>query len=434
MTELISLWAAVTRRWFGVCLLTLGGALSAAGLNLAIPVTYTATAQLFLATPIWNDSTAISDAAAVPLLTSYGDQFTQQRMASYQRLALTPVVTGPVADSTGLTAEQLSQRIVTRPVPDTVILEIAVQDGSAETAATLADAVANQLTEVIRQVEKPSYNRESPVQPVLIRPAGPPSSPTSPRVLLNITAGVGIGLLLGVTHAMVRESQPRRRRTGAADAAVPLGVLRAADLDTDGGAPVVMSEDVRFLRVQLVNATKENETNTILLAAPHASEYAWEVGVQLANALSEKGFRTVLVLADFGMQITGRFGPGLGDILLGSADLAGVLAGSRSGPAVVLAGMAPRNRTAALTGNRMDKVLSVLSHAYDYTLVVAPAILESSDAADLADRMSGTVLVVPPGQADPLTLEESRRLLRGAGSTYLGAIVVNDSEARLVAR
>lgn len=436
MTELKTLWAAVTRRWFGVCLLTLVGALSTAGLNLALPVTYTATAQLFLATPIWNDSTAIPDAAAVPLLASYGDEFSQQRMASYQRLALTPVVTGPVADAAGggLTADGLSRRIVTRPVPDTVILEISVDDGSAAGAATLANGVANQLAEVIRQVEKPSYNRESPVQPVLIRAATPPSGPSSPRVMLNIAAGVCIGLLIGVTYAMLREAQPRRRRSGGGDTAPPLGVLRAADLDTDGATPVVMSEDTRFLRVQLVNATKHNTTNIIALSAPHASEYVWEVGVQLTNALAEKGHSAVLVLADFGMQVTGRPGPGLGDVLLGSADLADVLAGQAGGPAVVPAGTAPRNHTAALTGNRMDTVLSVLAHAYDYTLVVAPAVLESSDAADLADRMSGSVLVCPPGQSDPSTVDAGRRLLRGAGATYLGTIVITDTEARLVAR
>ncbi len=68
-----------------------------------LPVVYEASAKIVVAAPYWNDSTALMD----PNMgggkeRAWGDEFTQQRMASYAGLVTTPLVTGRVSERLGL--------------------------------------------------------------------------------------------------------------------------------------------------------------------------------------------------------------------------------------------------------------------------------------------------------------------------------------------
>ena len=53
-----ALFAMARAHWFAIAVCCLLGALAAAGLSMLIPVTYDASARIFVATPNWNDNTA----------------------------------------------------------------------------------------------------------------------------------------------------------------------------------------------------------------------------------------------------------------------------------------------------------------------------------------------------------------------------------------
>ena len=191
---------------------TLLGAAAAGLINLMLPVVYEATTKIVIATPYWNDSTAVipdetagDGGYATENSQTYGDEFSQQRMGSYARLVSTPLVTDRVNERLrlGQSGEDLAKKVTGRMVPDTVILEVLAQDASPVKAATIADATAQQTIDVIKELERPPYTTVSPVQPVLTEPASVPSYPISPRTLPNIACGAIIGFLLGLAWLAV---------------------------------------------------------------------------------------------------------------------------------------------------------------------------------------------------------------------------------------
>ena len=183
MTGMKALLAVVRDKLLVLIIWTLAGAAVAGGINLLVPVVYEANAKVFIATPYWNDSTALADpnvGGAQNL--AYGDEFTQQRMTSYERLVSTPIVTDTVAEQLrlGESGEQLATRLTGRAVPETVMLQINAQDTSPARAAAIADMAARRTIEVIKAVERPPNNAVPAVQPVLFEPASIPNGP-SPR-------------------------------------------------------------------------------------------------------------------------------------------------------------------------------------------------------------------------------------------------------------
>ena len=444
MTDLRELFNIARRRWFPVVALALTGALIAAAVNLIVPVTYVASARLFIATPTWNDSTAITEQTGGQKLSSYGDEFSQMRIATYQRLATSPGVTLPVIDKLqlDLTPNELANRITCRAVPDTVMLDLQVRDQSAAQSAAIANAAAEQLAEYIKQLEKPSYSAASPIQPVMIRPAAIPQKASSPRVLLNIASGAAIGLLVGLTLAFILENRVRSRVPAwKPESGAPvgddgtLGVLEMVETDDGVDASqwaTELDEDARFFRLRVSAAMADVGASTLLLTCPRTCEWVWRTAVKLASAFAEVGSSTVVVIADFELQLEDEETvPGLGDVLAGEANIDSVVRRDPSGRlSMVLPGTVPNSPTAAYADRAMATVVAALTSLFDHVLVAGPAVLDRSAAVDLAGKLDASVLVVPT-QAGREDIEDSERLMRTARTPYLGRVISVGAAAAL---
>lgn len=438
MNGLVELLKVTQKRAMIVVAATLVGALLAAGLNLIVPVTYVATARVFIATPNWNDSTAIPDQAGMKVETAYGDEFSQMRIGSYERLATSPAVTQPVIDKLQLdmTPTQLASVITCRAVPDTVMLDLQVRDGSADRSAAIANAIADQLAAFIGQLERPAYNAVSPIQPVVIRPATMPQTPSSPRVLWNIASGACIGLLIGITLAFMLEARSRGRavaatsRSGNWDEGTTLGVLNVGADDSDHRGPLSatdLDEDARFFRLRLSSSMADRNARTLLLTTPRTSTDAWRTAVTLAVALGEIGTTAVVVTADFGLRIDGASGPGLGDVLDGNATLDEVMRRDRSrNLGFVPPGATPGNPSASLSSHGLQNLIAGLRESFDVVIIIGAAVLETAAVVDLAGRADVSVLVLPSLSSDD-DAEESERLLSMSPTPFLGRVITVDA-------
>jgi capsular polysaccharide biosynthesis protein len=82
---------------------------------------------------------------------SSGSTFMKEVARSYADLASTPFVLQPVIEELGLheTAEELAEDVSTRIPDDTVVIEVTVTDDSGERAATIANAIAQRLVDVV---------------------------------------------------------------------------------------------------------------------------------------------------------------------------------------------------------------------------------------------------------------------------------------------
>jgi len=434
MTGMGALLAVMRRKLLALIIWTLSGAAAAGGINLLLPVVYEATAKIVVATPYWNDSTALDDpnfGGATNLAA--GDEFTQQRMTSYERLVTTPMVTDRVterlrlSESTGDLANKLSGHVV----PETVILDVKAQDASPARAATIADAAAQQTIEVIKSFEKPPYIVVSPVQPLLFEPARVPFRPISPRTLLNIVSGAVVGFLLGLTYfatsTATRDKRRLARIRGGNGTFVdePSGALGVVVVDEQ--PPVgANNTDVKLLRIEVAHRLAEAGVQSLVMTSPRATSATGRVAARLANALTEAGSPTIVVGADFPAEHDDST-VGLGDLLSTSSTLeAAIQTDSRTGLSWIPSGTGPEDPTREFTGAKMRDLLTELADRYRYVIVVAPATLELADAVDLASLSGASLLVDLVAQNTAAEARESERLLRLARGTYLGRVAVID--------
>jgi polysaccharide biosynthesis transport protein len=431
MMGMLALLAIVRNKSLALITWTLLGAAAAGGINMLLPVVYEATAKVLIAAPYWNDSTALADPNLGGGKTlAYGDEFTQQRMASYARLVTTSLVTDPVIERLRLdkSGEDLAKKVSARVVPDTVVLQVTAQDASPEKAASIADATARQTIDAIKQVESPPYNMVSPVQPVLTEPASVPSRPISPRTLLNIVSGAIVGFLLGLTYvtayAAARESRRLARFRGDGAVAGELGGVVGVLTTEDDSSPDLVNNDAKLLRLEVAHRLAEAGVQSLVMTSPRATEATGVVAALLATALAEAGSPTVVVCADFTVEHDDS-AVGLGDLLCTQLTLDAVIqSDERRGISWITAGTAPANPTRELTGSKMRNLLTDLSGRYRHVIVVGPAVLESADAVDMASQLGASVLVDLVPQSAAVELRESERLLRLARGTHLGRVVV----------
>jgi succinoglycan biosynthesis transport protein ExoP len=438
MTDMVALLALMRSKSLVLITWTLLGAAAAGLINLMLPVVYEATTKIVIATPYWNDSTAVipddtaEDGYQTQNKQAYGDEFSQQRMGSYARLVSTPLVTDRVNErlQLGQSGEDLAKKVTGRMVPDTVVLEVLAQDASPVKAATIADATAQQTIDVIKELERPPYTTVSPVQPVLTEPASVPSYPLSPRTLPNIACGAIIGFLLGLAWLAVyvarRESPElvRFRGDGTRTLAGVLGVLTAEDhLTLDE-----VHHDAKLLRLEIANRLTEAEAHSFLITSPRATPVTSILAALVATAFTEAGSPTVVVCADFTARHDDSIA-GLGDLLCTPLALdSAIQSDEQSGIGWIPPGTAPANPTKELTGSKMRNLLIDLSRRYRYVIVVGPAVLESADAVDMASQVGASILVDSVPQTAAAELRESERLLGLAQGTCLGRVVVADRE------
>lgn len=284
-------WRMRVRRWRPIVALAVLGALlglaAGAVVSAAWPRTYVAQARVMMATPEWNDSTATAGGGGDQTATTYGDQFTQQRMPTYQELVGTARVLTPAAADVGLTPERLGARISSRLVPDTVLLEVTARETNPQRAADEANAVARRLVESIEDLERSTPNAVSPIQPVLVNGATAPARASSPHIGAVLASGAALGLALALTVEVVRRRG--RARLDFADGGPRLGglpVLGVLGLDEDADAEC---------RARVARDRGESTVRVLALVPVDSGPDATTAASRLAAAFADIGSRVCVI-------------------------------------------------------------------------------------------------------------------------------------------
>jgi len=187
------------KRWLLILVCLLIGTGAGYGANkLATPV-YEAQTQLFVSAE--SSGSTLADA-------NQGGLFTQQRVKSYAQIVNTPTVLGPVIDALHLnmTVDQLAKEVSATAPLDTVLINVSVDDTSPTRARDIANAVSSQFADQVRILETPTSGATAPVKLTVVKQAGVPLVPVSPRTKVNLGLGLLLGLALGVGLAVLRES------------------------------------------------------------------------------------------------------------------------------------------------------------------------------------------------------------------------------------
>lgn len=418
--------AALRRRWGVVAGLTVAAVLAAFGLTQLMPVTYTSSAQVYV---------SIVGASSVTDLAQ-GGAFAQRYMQTFAKLAHTETVLAPVIERLDLATDVngLSDQVKVDVPPDTVMMDISASDTDPAQATLIADAVADQLTEAIPDLQ------DGGVRASVVQTADTPASPSSPNPPANILIGLILGLFLGVGAAILLDVLDTRVTSvedmeGIVDApivgAIPYDAGAATlplvlrDLD---GVNSARSEAFRAVRTNLgflEIAGREVRVLTVTSSLP--GEGKSSVAGNIVLALAAAGHSVCLVECDlrrpklmeyFGMPQ----GTGLTDVLANRVDVESALVDLDTNVVALGAGTVPPNPSELLGSPRMARVVEHLRSRFDYVLIDAPPVVPVTDAVVVSAHSDGILMVVGSGVVHTDDLKAGLRTLSASSVPLLGVI------------
>lgn len=319
----------------------------------------------------------------------------------------------------------------------------------------------------------------------IIRPAVEPSAPTGGETFTTVLVGAVIGLLVGLVFAFVQETLDTSIGTieDVEDyLGVPvLGVIPHIDgreimdrlveqrpsratMDSetlsrhallvahfDPKSP--MAEAFRSLRTRLQFATMERPGKVFVLTSPSLQEGKTTTIVNLAIAFAQAGQKTLLIGANLRRPSIHKFfgidrDPGLSDVLLGNQrwedcvrTTADILMGRFDMEDIMVApgldnlnilesGPIPPNPSELLSTPQMDEFLRQVRQRYDIVFIDAPPTLPVTDAAIIASKVDGAILVYQVGKVGRLALKRAKIQLESARGKVWG-VVLNDLGAEI---
>ncbi len=420
------------KSWLLIVAATLVAVAAASGFSIVQTPSYSTTSKVVVLTESGGSTSDLVQ----------GENFTVARVKSYSGLARTPLVLLPVIESLDLriTAVELAKHIAVSAPLDTSILDITVTDTDPVRAAAIANAVSQSLTDEVQAIEKPDDPAAAPpVKFTRIQVASVPIMPVSPNVPLNLALGALVGLALGVGGAVLREILDTRIRTQrdveqVTDVPVIGGILfdpkaieRPLIVHADPHSP--LAESFRTLRTNLQYLNVERAERSFVVTSSIGAEGKSTTSANLAISLADSGARVLLVDADLRrpriadyMNIEG--GVGLTDLLIGRAEINDVIQPWGHGQLYVLpAGHIPPNPSEMLGSSRMTQIIEQFNRSFDVVIFDCPPLLPVTDAAILAKRVGGTILIVASGRTPKNQLTGAIAALNNVGAGISGVVM-----------
>ncbi|HMO00715.1 MAG TPA: Wzz/FepE/Etk N-terminal domain-containing protein [Miltoncostaeaceae bacterium] len=453
-------------------------------------------------TPVYESSSEVllsqqNLAAALTGTIDYSINRDPQRITSTQaEVARSPVVarrTVAAVPGSG-TADDLLESSSVTASEDTDLLTFTVSNGDAETAGRLATEYAkqfiayrleldtaaigrarNELQGRIDQVRADGTNPEllkslgntaqtlrtlqtlQQSNAVLVRGGGT-GTQTSPKPERNGLLGFGLGLVLGVGLAFLREALDTRVRS-AEEISERLGLtllarlpepprrLRAANRLVMMEEPAgVQAEAFRMLRTNLEFVNPDRRAKTIAVTSSVNDEGKSTTAANLAVALALAGNRVILVDLDMRLPVLHRFfglpdRPGVTDVVLDTASFgealvpialdlderSGTLGNGRGGDPqglkVLPAGPLPRDAGEFAGSHPLGSLLAELREQCDILLVDTPPLLRVGDTMALSVNIDALLVVARLNVVSRPMLAEASRVLNRMRAVKLGVVV-----------
>jgi len=423
------------KHWFGMLLIFVLCTAAAFGYTYLQPRVYTASAQMFV-----SISTKVTTGANGQTSVSSSTPYVLQRLTSYVQVVDSPRVLQPVIDGLGLdiSVAGLAPSVSATNPTGTVILDISVTNLDPVRAADIANAVAQQLSTVIQDLEAQTLGSSVLVKATLTKPAEPPSAPSSPRTRVNILLGMVIGLMLGLGYAFLRDHLDNTVKTHQ-DLADLTGASSLGMIMYDPAAKnvplvaldqrAVRSESFRSIRTNLRYISVDEPPKVITITSAVPNEGKSTTAINLAITLAQAGWRVCLVEADLRRPKLGAYlgiemGVGLTSVLSGQHTLDDALLSWNRGAFTVLpSGNTPPNPSEMLGSRQMREVLSTLRSRFDVVLIDAPPLLPVTDGAIVTTVSDGAILIVRWGKTTREQLIAATNAIEQVDGRILGTVM-----------
>ena len=218
-----------------------------------------------------------------------------------------------------------------------------------------------------------------------------------------------------------------------------LGIIPLVQSWRNRSEPLVVSvtnpnsqaaEAYRTLRTSIQFMGLERSLRVLQVTSPVASEGKTTTLANLAVTLTHAGLRVIVVGCDLRRPRIGDFfnlpsDVGFTSVLLGQVPLAEAIQSVPGTPrlSVLTSGPLPPNPSELLSSPRTTDILMKLAEQADMVLVDCPPVLPVTDAAVLATKVDGTLVIVSAGSTTYNELAQTVQLLRRVNSRLLGIVL-----------
>jgi capsular exopolysaccharide synthesis family protein len=419
-------------RWRLVTFFTLLSVGLAALVTALTPRVYQASAQVFVAPNAVAGTDAVTAAQAAAFL--------QAQISTYARLIDSPDVLDVVRTdlNLSLTDPQLKSKIdATTPTQSTIIY-VTATDESAFQSAALANSAARAFVKTIERYATPVNSTTSTVHLIVAARATAPSTPISPKPVLNIALGLFVGLLVGLALAVARELLDNRIKdpeTLAKIANSPTMGLIVEDARTQrhpiasrAGPRNLRAENFRKLRANLQFANVDRHPRIIAVTSSIPGEGKTTVAINLAYTLAEAGFTACLVDADLRRPMVGTAlglpsAVGLTSVLIHRISLSEAMQPAGSNLYVLTSGPTPPNPSEVLASSYVRDVIRSLLERVDYVVLDTAPLLPVADGSEVAALADGTLLVARYRETTDAHVRRAAEHLKRVDAALIGTVL-----------
>ncbi|MBN1136236.1 MAG: CpsD/CapB family tyrosine-protein kinase [Anaerolineae bacterium] len=193
-----------------------------------------------------------------------------------------------------------------------------------------------------------------------------------------------------------------------------------------------ISEAYRTLRTNLDFAGLDRALKTLVITSAGVSEGKSTTLANLAVVSAQTGRRVILVDADLRRPMLHQvFGlpndAGLTTMMMDDAALASppLVKTAVDGLSVLTSGPLPPNPAEVMGSRRMEEIIAVLAERADQVLFDTPPVVAVTDAAVLATKVDGVVLVVSAGHTRREHARTAVQRLQQINARIVGAVLTN---------
>lgn len=430
--DLLAYLRAVRKNWWIVVLAALLGAGAGVVLVKTTQPRYASTVSFFASTPSTGAGTSFQ-----------ADQYAQARVASYVKLLSSDKLAELVLVRAGLqnsmTTSDITQKISGSADLNTVLLTATAVDASPEHSLKLAQAVAAEFGPMITRLEAQSSKNGSAV--ILNVTSGPTLNPipVTPRRNLDIGLCLGIGFLLGLFFAVLREVLDTSIRTVVAlreatgrpvlGSVVFDGTAKSSPIVSEATTHSLRAESMRQLRTSLQFIDVDSPPKVVVVTSSVAGEGKSSTAANLAIIVAETGRRVLLMDADLRRPRVADYlglerSVGLTDVLAGRVQFAEVVQPwGESELFVLTCGSIPPNPSELLGSRNMITLMADAGRDFDLVLIDTPPLLPVTDAAVVSAHADGVLLVVRQGKTSKGQLAAALNALDDIEARVLGTVL-----------
>lgn len=397
-----------------------------------------------LQTPLYQASTRlfVSTTSGTTANDLYqGSRYSQERVFSYTQLVMGETLAKRTIDRLQLSMSpaELQTHVTATSKPGSVLINVSVLDKSPVRARDIADALSTEFVSLASELETPSEGGRPEARVVVEQKASIPNKPVVPNTRLNLALGAVLGVILGIAGALLRDrldntvkSQESLEETARTSVVgyIPFdaGVENKPAILFDADRSAV-AESFRKLRTNLQFLAVDHPPQMIVVTSSSPSEGKSTTAINVALALAEADHRVVLVDADLRRPRLAKYlalvqSVGLSTVLRGGTALDEAIQETKFPNLKVLAsGAIPPNPSEILGSLAAQNLLAELRLQFDYVIIDSPPLLAVTDAAILAARSDGALIVVRAGKTKRDQLAHAAKMLSDVGAVLLGSVL-----------